>query len=335
MKKKTLTTSALIVFMALSTVTVTAAELPSGEERFPAGSKLGFSTPTLASEFFLGLDEEIHEIFEENGYEVVTISYEGNAAQQVADMENLANMGCDAITLFTMDETAISDICKKFEDEGINIYPNALFKDPETYTFCLSQDEFAVGQATAQLAVDWIEKTFPDAEDGSVEVCVVSTTMTEAIIENTNGMIETLESCPKVKIDEVFDAADAMDPNSKTQEFADIATAKYPNCKVFVTYGDEYAYGVCEVYNRIPDLDREHFGVFTAGNSQLLLNMIKDSETNDSLIRGTYAPSGSTAEHIYKVVTGAYDDIADENSYIFTPGEPITANNVDEYLTAE
>ena len=123
----------------LTSMTV-AASLNANAEALPAGSKIGFSTPTLASEFFMALDEELHSVFEENGYEVVTISYEGNAAQQVADLENLASMGCDAITLFTMDEIAISDALKKCLDEGIKIYPNQLFSDPDTYSYCLGQD---------------------------------------------------------------------------------------------------------------------------------------------------------------------------------------------------
>lgn len=66
----------------------------------PSGSKIGFSTLTLAAEFFSVLDESVHEYLERDGYEVVTLSCEGNAATQVSDIENLISMNCDAILLF-------------------------------------------------------------------------------------------------------------------------------------------------------------------------------------------------------------------------------------------
>lgn len=303
------------------------------EELFPAGGKLGFSTATLGSEFFYRLDESTRKLMEDNGYEMVTVSNEGNTATQIADIENLISMNCDSIVLFTVDNNAIADVCRKAISQGIEVYPiSSWFEDKDTYTICMGTNEYDEGVAEAKMAAEWIEKTFPDAENGSIEVAVIGTSMTEDTQARTDGLTSITDYTSKAKVVEVFDAAAAMEPNIKSQEFADIIYSKYPDCKVVLTYADGYGLGVNEVYMKDSSLDREHFAIFVIGDSEAALQAIKDSKTNEGLIRGTLKPV-PLDESIYKLVTGQMNDMADEKGYIRTSSKPaITAENIDDFL---
>ncbi len=303
------------------------------EEWFPKGSKLGMSTMTLGAEFFSALDDSMHKYFEEGGYEMVTVSFEGNAATQVSDIENLMNMGCDAIMLFVSDREAVKDVCRKAVEQGIKVYPIATWMDDRsTYTYCQGTDQYQTGVGAAEMAADWIDATFPDAEDGSIEVAVIGNSQTEESQARTDGMYTVEQLTSKAKVVEMFDLSGATDANMKAQEYADIMTGKYPDLKVILAYGVDSELGSNEVYMRDASLDREHFGIFGVDSSMVAYEQIGLSRTNESMIRGTYNLGDDLAMSMYCLATGQNNKYADENGYISEPGTKVTAENVDSFL---
>lgn len=288
---------------------------------------------TLASEFFAQLDEASNEYFEEAGYDLVTVSCEMNAATQVSDIENLIAMGCDGIILFASDPTSLQDVCAKAVSEGINVYLiAATFEDRDSYTCILGTEQYDTGANAAVMAAEWIDETFPDAEDGSIEVCVIGNTMSQEASDRTNGMLSVAELTSKANIVETFDLTGATDTNIKAQEFADMITGKYPDCKAVLAYGVDSELGANEVFMRDNSLDREHFGIFGVDTSQVAYEQIKLSQTNESLIRGTVNLGDDLALSIFELVRGDYSDLMDENGIINTPQTLITAANIDDYV---
>lgn len=299
----------------------------------PAGSKIGFSTMTLASEFFAVLDEDTHKYLEADGYEVVTLSCEMNAATQVSDIENLISMDCDAILLFAVDPSAVEDVCARAVEAGIKVFPLAAkFDNRDAFTYIMGTDQYASGTNCAKMAASWIDSTFPDAEDGSVEVAIIGNTSSSEAVARTEGM-QTIESeTPKAKIVETFDLTGATDTNIKAQEFADVITSKYPEVKVVLAYGVDSELGANEVFMRDSNLDRDHFAIFGVDTSQVGYEQIKLSETNDSLIRGTVNLGNDLAMDVYELITGQLDDLVDADGYIYKPSTPVDISNVDDYI---
>lgn len=299
----------------------------------PAGSKIGFSTMTLASEFFSVLDEDTHKYLEADGYEVVTLSCEMNAATQVSDIENLISMDCDAILLFAVDPGAVEDVCARAVEEGIKVFPlAATFSNRDAYTYIIGTDQYASGTNCAKMAASWIDSTFPDAEDGSVEVVIIGNTGSAESSARTEGMQTVEAETSKAKIVETFDLTGATDTNIKTQEFADVITSKYPEVKAVLAYGVDSELGANEVFMRDGSLDREHFGIFGVDTSQIGYEQIKLSETNDSLIRGTVNLGDDLAMDVYELITGQLDDLVNADGYIYKPSTPVDISNVDDYL---
>lgn len=304
-----------------------------GASGLPAGSKIGFSTLLLSSEFFAALDEDTHKYLEADGYEVVTVSCEGNAATQVSDIENLISMDCDAILLFPADPSAVQDVCAKAVESGIKVFPLATsFENRDAYTYIMGTDQYASGVNCAKMTAAWIDATFPDAEDGSIEVAIIGNTQSAEASDRTDGFYTIEEETSKAKVVEMFDLTGATDTNIKTQEYADVIVSKYPNVKAVMAYGVDAELGANEVFMRDSNLDREHFGIFGVDTSQVGYEQIKLSATNDSLIRGTVNLGDDLAMDIYELITGQLDDLVDADGYIFKPSTIIDISNVDDYL---
>lgn len=340
MKKKVfaMLLAGMTVMAVAAPMTVSAEEPAYGVgnedlEWFPKGSKVGLSVVTLGSEFFSEFDRGMEAYFKDNGYDYVCVSNEGNAATQVSDIENLINMQCDAIALFVNDQEAVTDILTKAVAEGIQVYPiSVMLEDPDTYTYCWVTDQYQSGYGAAQMAADWIEANFPDAEDGSIEVAVIGDTATSESSKRTDGLMAVEEITTKAKVVEMFDLTGASDYNIKSQEYADVISGKYPDCKVILSYSADSELGANEVYMRDASLDREHFAIFGVDTSQLAYQNIQASKDNESLIRGTVSLGDDLALDAYCLITGQYNDLADENNYISTPVTCITPENVDAYL---
>ena len=182
------------------------------------------------------------------------------------------------------------------------------------------------------MAATWIDKTFPDAEDGSIEVAIIGNTQGAEPTARTDGMKTIETETSKAKIVEMFDLSGSRDFNIKSQEYADVITSKYPNVRVILAYGIDAGLGANEALMRDNSLDREQFGIFGVDTSQVGYEQIKLSATNDSLIRGTVNLGNDLAMDIYELLTGQLDDLVDADGYIFKPSTPIDISNVDEYI---
>jgi ABC-type sugar transport system substrate-binding protein len=295
--------------------------------------KIGFSTITLGSEFFANLDEAVHSRFEKEGYTVITISCEGNAAKQVSDIENLITMECEAIFFFAVDPDAITDICKKARAAGIKVYGIACtIADTEAYDKIINTDQYASGVAAGEMAADWIEANFPEAASGSVEVALIIYTGNVDGNRRSNGQGTVSEKSSKIKVVAEYDLAGALDSNIKAQEFAEMMQSQYPDLRCIVTYGADSSLGANEVFMRDARLDRSKFAIFGVDTTEVVYGEIKKSITNDSLIRGTVSLGDDLSLNIWDCLIDADLQYMDENKTVFTPVKKITPGNIDDYV---
>jgi ribose transport system substrate-binding protein len=295
--------------------------------------RIGFSTITLGSEFFSNLDNMVHKRLEDAGYEVITISCEVNAAKQVSDIENLMSMNCEAIFFFAMDPDGMLDVLKRARSQGIKVYGIACtIDDTDAYDKIINTDQRASGVGAAQLMADWVNTTFSNAPNGSVEVAVIVYTASPDGNRRSEGELTVVELCPKVKVVESFDLSGAMDSNIKAQEFAEIMQGKYPNLKGVITYGADSSLGVNEVYMRDAALNRSEFAVFGVDTSQVIYQEIEKSKTGNSLIRGTVSLGDDLSLDVWECLIDADLQYMDAKKNIFKPVKPITTAIVGDYL---
>jgi len=292
---------------------------------------IGMSHTTLANEFFINFDSQFHGAFESAGYEVISVSAEMNAATQVSDIENLTAMNCEAIFLFMTDPEAVSDAMLKARETGIKIYILAgAPSNRDAFDYSLGTDQYGTGTSTAELTAKWIEETFPDAEDRSIEVALVTNTQGEQMVQRLDGMKTIEDICSKAKIVEIYDTIGATSENAKAQEYSELMQVQYPNLKVVMAYGCDVALGVNEVFMKDTSLNRSEFAVFSVDTSETMFTAIQNSINNESLIRATVCLGRDLGMDCLNSYTGVYE--ATDDGYIYLPSEVVTIDNIGDFI---
>ena len=86
-----------------------------------------------------------------------------------------------------MVETGWESVFQEAKDAGIKVMGVPVDKQGP-YDAIMHTDQYEIGTTMASMACDWIDATYPDAEDDSVEVAVIGTKGTENIKLRSEGM---------------------------------------------------------------------------------------------------------------------------------------------------
>ncbi|MBD5551961.1 MAG: sugar ABC transporter substrate-binding protein [Lachnospiraceae bacterium] len=295
-----------------------------------AGKKVGFSPVMMSSEFFAGMSDQMEEYFTANGMEYTSADADASVETQAQNVENFVTMGMDYIILFAVDASAICDACIAAREAGafvINI--GTVLEQRDAYDVCINVDQYESGKVVAEMAADWIEKTFPDAEDGSIDVLVMQTKDTEDNTRRSEGLLEIENLCSKAHIAYITDQTQT-DGVTKSQELAEAAFLEQPDIKCILAFGTDVAQGSNEIaMNKVENKDE--FAIFTVDTPEFVRNLIKESATNDSLVRGTVMLGEGTPYTCYQLMEGSWMDRVEDGVY-HEACIAITLDTMDQYF---
>ena len=289
-------------------------ETSKGEETTEAAGasqKVGLIMPTLSNEFLAATADNIKAGLEEQGLSVDVASSDDDPAKQLQLLENFANMGTNIIVIMPMGSSAaeIGSTLQSLSDRGIRIVS---FGNKVDIGCCEAQilaDFENLGCETAMAAAEWIDKTFPDAEDGSIEVALVTTTTSVESKTQSDALRKVEEYCSKAKIVESYEKA-FTDPITKVQEHMDMMLATHPEVKAVLTYDSQEALAVDEVIMRSNQIDKANFGVFASGLEQEIGNRIAASEQNESVFRYTNYYTGEDGTSYGSIVQAVKGELS-------------------------
>lgn len=290
---------------------------------------VGVIFPTLASEFLSSIANELKGLLEEKGCKVELVSSDDDSAKEMQQLETFASMGVDTVVIFPIGATAgeVGNSLQKLRDQGIRVVVMGNMVSPGTFDVISRIPQSNVGGTTAQLAADWIDATFPDAADGSVEVAVIETTMSPDAKECSEALHKVEELTSKAKIVEVYDHP-FTEPVTKVQDSLEIMLTNHPDIKAVLTYSEVQGMAVNEMIMGKNEMDKANFGVFTTGLSGASGKLLKGSVENNSVIRGTvyYGATSDIVDAIFGTAEVDADNIAYGNV------TPVTPENVDDFL---
>lgn len=271
------------------------------------GKKVGFSPVMMSSEFFAGMSDDMEAYFTANGMEYSSADANGDVQTQIQNIENFVQMDMDYIIMFAVDASAICDAAIAARNQGkfvINI--GTVLEQRDAYDVCINVDQFDSGAVVSQMAADWIEATFPDAEDGSIEVAILEERDSDDAIRRSDGLHEIEKLTSKATV--VYVAEQTItDGATKAQELADALFLQHPDVKCILTYGTDIAQGADEIaLQKVSDKDQ--FAIFTVDTPEFIRNKIKESADNTSLIRGTVMLGEGTPYTCYKLMDGSWMD---------------------------
>lgn len=294
-------------------------------------TKIGLSVAAMDNEFTTNLADSLEATAEEHGIECVVAQADQTTAKQVEQIENMVASGVQAICVIPVDLNGILDALKNAKDQGVVISMcGCIPESKDYYDVVANVEQYDLGKSAAQAAADWIDSTFPDAEDGSIEVVLLTLNNTEEAIKRAEGLREVANLTSKATIVEEYDATGAASIPTKAQEFTEMALVSHPDVKCILTYSDFMGLPADEVIMRTPTVDPAQFGIFGCDYSSTGCEAIQKSINNESTYRGSGAFGVTFGKTMFDTVVGAVE--MDEAGVYYEPTFFINAENVADYL---
>ena len=317
------TTSTVVSDTPKATEAPQATEAPIKEVatvKAPKDTLICLSLQSTQNDFMAMVVSELKKKFEGGGYKFEYAAAEGSAQRQIEQIENFITMGADEIIVMAVEPTSLTDVCQKAIDQGVVIF--AFTQNTGAYTTYVGADEEKVGQSIVNLASKWVDKTFPDAADGSINTVIFSFAGTPEAEKRSNALKDIADMNKKVKITNTVD----MDNTTvAAQGAAENLAQTDPDTDLIICYNGGMAIGV-NSYAMSPGSivkDKSKFGVFGSELTTEITSLIELSATDESVLRGTAQLGGG--------VTVVFGKIYD-NSVKILNGEEYT---VDDYVPVD
>ena len=287
---------------------------------------VGMCFPQFGAPWYVMMSDQITSVLEAKGIKVETAACDNNHARQLEIIENYGQKGVDGIILFPIGSSEIGSTLERLQGEGVRVIV-MLNKVDRGYDALLLTNYAEQGVMCAKMAAEWIDKTFPDAEPGSIEVGMMVVRMSEDSKAVCDGMYRVTEFTDKVKIVGEYEGA-FSDPEIKAREGAENLLNSHPNIKCILCYNSSVP--ADEAVMNMPGIDVEHFGIFTNTMIDVILQRISASRTNESVVRGVIASGDGSFYYVGEAMLGNVE--VNEDKIAYDKLTPITAENIDEYL---
>ncbi len=258
----------------------------SAEEGAPReGLTIGMTVPSVSNDFMVALSDALQAYLTDQGHTVQFDSAEGDVNKQMTQVENDAQMGCDAIVVWPVNGEGLSSTVTKIVESGIPVL--AFANDiPGASASQIAADDKTMGAAQAELASDWIDATFPDAGDKEVKVFVMTAANTPQAVERSEGMqtIAELNS----KVDMITASVDWDSPN-ESRTLIENTLLVNPDVKVIMCPGGTPAVAANSfvMSPASPVEDKAHFAVFGVDETEEIDAAIVASAGDEAVLRGT------------------------------------------------
>ena len=321
--------SLMVILLALSIAACGGGDDSAGDNGYVL--HLGFSPFALGSEFQMMIHDQMVAQTAERNIRLTIMSPEGDIATQVTQLENMIAMGVDAIVVYPVDQTAVTDVLREARAQGIRVVVNdAMDMDQDAYDVLTAASAIEMGMVANQLASDWINENFPNAAPGSVEVAVFGLWLTEYWGLRSDVMVDIPSINPKATVVQAFSPT-AEGFMVEIPNYAHMLLQQHPDVAVILSFTDGFAIMVDEVFLQY-DIDLSSIGHFTVDRSDEGLARIARSANNESTIRGTAVPGLNIVGEMLDAVQGLTDHMLDENNILPVEVVPITAANVHELI---
>jgi len=283
---------------------------PAPTEASPAGSlegkKVCYLIPESGNAFLSGLTEGVKEKFAADGVEVLIYGAEGDAQTQFNQIENCISQGVEGmVVMAALEPEGVASAVLEAKAAGIKVM-GVPVDEQGPFDAIMHTDQYEIGTLMADMACEFIDATFPDAADDSVEVAIISTKGTEQLKRRTEGM-ETVDNCAKAKLVQFVDVPETTiaEAVSATEN---IFTAN-PDVKVILVAGDSGAQGVAEAMAAYAPDKLDEYAVYSGDVSPDTQEALPTCEI--APYRGAVSIGGTLEgliESTYNIVKGMIGD---------------------------
>ena len=323
----------LVLALALA-LTMCSVSLADTEGADLTGKKVGFSALMMSSEFFTDMSNQMQAYFEERGMQYSVADANGDPQTQIQTIENFVQMGMDYIICFVVDASSITDTLIKARESGAFIIViGTVLDNKDAADVCISISQYESGAVEAELASEWIDATFPDAEDGSVEVALLTNSENEDAVARCDGLRTIADINSKVTLVEEHETTQA-EGSAAGQNYAEMELMNHPELKAILTYGTDQGQGANEAAMINGTINKDEFAVFTIDTAEFIRNKVIESASGDSVLRGTVMLGEGTPMTCYNLMDGSWMDRVVDGVYS-EECIKITPETIGNYFPAE
>ncbi|MGI6072450.1 MAG: sugar ABC transporter substrate-binding protein [Lachnospiraceae bacterium] len=246
--------------------------------------KVGYCPPTLTDAFLASIANGVGKYCEEYGMTFTATEGEANIETQIQQTENFISMGCDVIICQPVNLNAFETVVKKARDEGVKIL---FWADDPTYDVdaCYLSVAEVQGKLCGEMAVVWVDKTFPDAKDGDVKVAWLTTQYDDRpdAKNRQDAMIDVIKDDPR--FDVVF-RKDNLNTTVETMNAMNECLALNPDINVVFAFSDAHAMGANSAVMADKSLDYSKIAIFAGSATPEGIDLVNQSAEDKSVIRG-------------------------------------------------
>ena len=256
---------------------------------------VALSISNTQNDFMAAMVSGLKEKFEAEGIRFESASADADSTKQIQQIENFITMKPDVIMELAVEPTALTDVNKKAMAQGIKIFDFTTNTGADTVYY--GADEPTIGKEIAKIASKWIDTTFPNAADGSVNAVLFKYYSSSDGKKRSDGMDALSTLNKKVKVTKTLEVENTT---SACQKAVENLFQTNPETKVILCYNGAMAAGV-NTYVMSPNSgvkDVSRFGVFGSEITAEFANDIKLSASNKAVFRGSVQIGGTIPEVI-------------------------------------
>jgi ABC-type sugar transport system substrate-binding protein len=124
-----------------------------------------------------------------NDYDVQVVSADGNPNNQATQVQNFTAMRVKLLVVMAVEASSLVPNLIAARQEGILVLviggdPG----NPDAYDSVMNMNQYLSGWYEAYMAKQWVDQTYPDAADGTVQTAILTSGLNPEAIARSNGL---------------------------------------------------------------------------------------------------------------------------------------------------
>jgi|GEM_PF-307958 len=293
--------------------------------------KIGISFSDLTNTVWAELCEEaVSYAKSQYNADATVVSFDGDPAKQVTQIENFVASGFDALIICPDDPDAVEDACQKAMKAGVEVcvYTNSMTNQDFDYNVAEYDTGYAMGQACA----DWIEKNDTLSVQEKIKIGILNYRVIPTVIDRENGFEAAIGE--RLKNAEVVIRAQCIS-ELEGMEGAETFFQAHPDLDIIYSISGSGALGALEASNAANKIT-ENFGIFCVDCVEGVCQALKD----DSGIRVSISLGGGKkhardmVDYLMVLLDGG-EVGKDVELHNYMPIETIAKENVEEFAKSQ
>ena len=284
-------------------------------------------------DFFDMLANTYIETMKAEGWNAEYTSGNFDPPTQIAACENYIAMGVDVLVVWSVAPEAMTGVLNQAKEAGIKVI--AFVAPTEIYDVVMVSEDAAMADYCAKLAAKWVDETYANAADGSLDVAVFTCRAAETGVVQGDVLLTIANYSKKIGNVTEIECEDET-PATGMTKMENLYTTN-PEIKLFLSAHNGLAQGISNFYTGInsPVTDYSDMGIFCINGDTAVYDMIKASVEGKNPLRGTVMTGSvqDTANELRDMVVGIVDGTVSVGHVQKAGTLFVYAETIDEFLS--